>query len=363
MKCMFRYQWVKLPRAYLPAGKGIMGAWARLASRVAFRSGKATYCKYINEVKTGEWVGGIVGLKSILGVRRRAAALDLMDRLSELGFIEYHLSERTKKLSYQIMDWVHNCSGAPCMGSGAVYAAGDYGFICLPRNITQRLVDAHYTFDEADAWLDLWCHTVFQEPDNAFSHMAPAVQFGRYGAVLTLETLSRRWGWEKTKTWRFFQKHADAFPLIKLPGSYGCLIFNAKYPIGQSYSIPNRDEIVRILTRIRILGEKTHIHAESEHAKIAKLVAWYSRTIIRSGAVMVTRDLRQKSRVAHLGRIITRAYFSLMRESKNSQIDCKGIGVKGPIRNIVTRAGPGSGPALDVGGNDEYGRFEGLPLW
>ena len=76
-------------------------------------------------------------------------------------------------------------------------------------------------------WLDLWCHTVYQEPGNAFSHMAPAVQFGKLGAILTLETLGRRWGWEKTKVWRFFRKYADAFPLYKLPGAFGCLILNA----------------------------------------------------------------------------------------------------------------------------------------
>lgn len=44
MKCLLQYQWVKLPRAYLPQGKGLMGYWAKLASRAAFRSGKAVYC-------------------------------------------------------------------------------------------------------------------------------------------------------------------------------------------------------------------------------------------------------------------------------------------------------------------------------
>ena len=44
-------------------------------------------------------------------------------------------------------------------------------------------------------------------PGNAFSFLAPAVQYGKYGAVLTLEILGQRWGGEKTKVWRFFQKH------------------------------------------------------------------------------------------------------------------------------------------------------------
>ena len=51
MKCLLKYQWVKLPRSQMPAGKGVMGAWARLASRAAFRNGQARYYKYVNQVK------------------------------------------------------------------------------------------------------------------------------------------------------------------------------------------------------------------------------------------------------------------------------------------------------------------------
>ncbi len=57
MKCLMKYQWVKLPRNYLPEGKGIMGAWARLASRAAFRKGQALYCGHINAVSPGMWSG------------------------------------------------------------------------------------------------------------------------------------------------------------------------------------------------------------------------------------------------------------------------------------------------------------------
>lgn len=52
-KCLFRYQWVKLPRNHLPVGKGIMGYWAKLASRAAFRRGRAKYCGYTNDVMPG----------------------------------------------------------------------------------------------------------------------------------------------------------------------------------------------------------------------------------------------------------------------------------------------------------------------
>lgn len=219
MKCLMKYQWVKLPRNHLPEGKGIMSAWAKLASRAAFRKGQASYCGHINAVSPGMWSGGVVGLKSILGSRSRAQSLETLSKLSELGYVRYSLNAKTKKLTYQITDWVLECSGEECM-NGSVYATAGYGFLCLPRSITDRLVEQNYIFDEADAWLDLWCHTVSEDFGNAFSFLAPTVQIGKFGAVLTLETLGQRWNWEKTKVWRFFQKHGDAFMLHRLPGAF-----------------------------------------------------------------------------------------------------------------------------------------------
>lgn len=81
LKCLMKYEWVKLRRDTLPVGKGIMGAWAKLAARAAFRKGHASYCGHKNAVSPGMWSGGIVGLKSILGTRSRTQALEIMDKL------------------------------------------------------------------------------------------------------------------------------------------------------------------------------------------------------------------------------------------------------------------------------------------
>lgn len=207
MKCLRKYKWVKLLRSHLPAGKGLLGYWAKLASRAAFRKGNSVYCGHINPVTPGMWSGGVVGLKSILGVKKRAHALWIMSQLQELGYLTYTLDQKTKHLTYQITDWVVKCSGAECM-DGAVYATEGYGFLCMPRVIPERLVGKR-TFEEADAWLDLWCHTTYGDYGNAFSFLGPAIQYGKYGSVLTLDGLGKRWGWEKTKVWRFFKKHED----------------------------------------------------------------------------------------------------------------------------------------------------------
>ena len=53
LKCLMKYEWVKLRRDTLPAGKGIMGAWAKLAARAAFRKGHASYCGHKNAVSPG----------------------------------------------------------------------------------------------------------------------------------------------------------------------------------------------------------------------------------------------------------------------------------------------------------------------
>ena len=165
MKCLFKYKWVKLRRDLLPRGKGIMGYWAKLASRVAFRKGNAFYCGHINEVEVGEWVGGMMGLKSILGVSNKQKALDILSKLSELGYIEYELEGDTKRLRYKILDYVFECSGAECENDN-VYATNEFGFICVPRNITERLIEKGYVFEESDAWLDLWIHTIFNDQKN-----------------------------------------------------------------------------------------------------------------------------------------------------------------------------------------------------
>lgn len=229
MKCLRKYQWVKLPRDIPDMGKGLMAYWAMLASRAAFRKGNASYCGHSNPVAPGMWAGGVVGLKSILGAKSRTKALQILDKLSCLGFLKYSLDSQTKKLTYEITDWVVKCSGAECM-SGAVYASTGYGFLCLPRSITQRLADAKRVFDEADAWLDLWCHTTYEDYGNAFSFLAPVVQYGRFGSVLTLETLGERWGWEKTKVWRFFKSMGMSFLCTgcPVPMAVSCLTLSIR---------------------------------------------------------------------------------------------------------------------------------------
>ena len=46
MKSLRKYQWVKLARAHLLQGKGLIGHWVKFASRAAFCKGQVIYCGY-----------------------------------------------------------------------------------------------------------------------------------------------------------------------------------------------------------------------------------------------------------------------------------------------------------------------------
>ena len=327
MKCLRKYQWVKLPRDYPDMGKGLMSHWARLASRAAFRKGNAHYCGHRNPVTPGMWSGGVAGLKSILGAKSRPKALQVLSQLAELGYLKYSLDPKTKHLTYEITDWVVKCSGAECL-SGTVYATVGYGFLCLPRNITQRMVDAGREFDVSSAWLDLWCHTIYEDYGNAFSFLAPTVQFGKYGSVLTLETLGQRWNWEKTRVWRFFRNHSDVFSLCRLPSSYGCVIFNSLYPIGSEVNLPEQDQVVGMLNEI-LASVKYRYIGNSENMKVNHMVAWYSRKVISEHQMQMQQE-PEETRVADFSSI-TRTYISHgwnCKHCRNCQYACPGV-IKG----------------------------------
>ncbi len=44
LKCLMKYEWVKLRRDTLPVGKGIMGAWSKLAARAAWPIMSCVHC-------------------------------------------------------------------------------------------------------------------------------------------------------------------------------------------------------------------------------------------------------------------------------------------------------------------------------
>ena len=241
MDCLLKYDWVKLPRKLIPDMKGIMSYYLRLASRAAIGSGTVRYCQHQNQVEAGMWSGGIVGVKSILGLKSAEKVVDVLIALSDLDLISFDYNRENKHLTYMICQSVYSND---CVQTRyPIYAFNNCGFLRIPRRLTEVLIKRNYKFEEADAWLDLWCHTVSNDSGNIFSCLFPCVQFHRRMAAITLETLGKRWKWNKTKVQRFFTKHKKTFCLRKLPGSYGCIVFNRVYPDIRNTEEPSGNQI------------------------------------------------------------------------------------------------------------------------
>ena len=285
MKCLERYAWVKLPRTQIPAGRSLLSNFMRLYASAAYRPGQARYCQYINEVHFGEWVGGIVGLKSILGLSSREQAFLVLEELS---------------------NWAVPAQGVP------IYAR-EQGFLCVPRTLTQPLIQAGYVFEEIDAWLDLWIHTIYRDSDSPLSNIVPLVQFDT-GPALTLASLGKRWGWERTKVWRFFKKYADTFFLFKLPGSYGAVVCNMMYcQTENAHSV--QKTISRFVCKILILGRNT-LSGQKTYLRLNRLLQLF-------GAVVGKTFFWLKSRVAPRS-LYTRAYISSWIDL-SGLLDCKRV--------------------------------------
>ena len=364
MKCLRKYKWVKLPRKEMPELKGRLGYWLKLAESAAFRKGIGTYCGHKNPVEPGMWAGGIVGVKAILGVRSRTKAFQILDHLKALGYLTYTLDPETKLLTYQITDWVMEYTGEECM-DGAVYATPGYGFVCMPRDITERLAEMNYKFDEADAWLDLWCHTVFRDYGNAFSFLSPVIQYGKYGSMLTLETLGKRWGWEKTKVWRFFKNHATCFQLYRLPNSYGSVIYSRFYPTCDEIQMPEEESVMSIFRKILICAQNTHT-AGSVNERGNRYTAWKSRRVIKAMEEQEQNQSGENAPIQNESGISValsalynaRVIFSC-RNCKNSRncINAWGSDYKGKLKpKIEKKYAPGDlHTFFDLDRSDQYG--------
>ena len=159
------------------------------------------------------------------------------------------------------------------------------------------------------------------------------------------------------------RRRSDAFPLYKLPGSFGCLVFNAAYPTGERIPQPAMDQIERILSEIRILGRNARNKTSSDHAQLCKLVAWYSRTILQQEQTKTGQASAVEGRVAHSDCNNTRAYFSPCKILEYVWEDCQGVTSCMARFEFFHSVLPRAGPVDQDNGGIEHDRFEGIPLW
>lgn len=285
-KCPVDYKWVKVPRNLMPPKcKGLMKDYFKIAYQTAYKDGTVKYCGYENEVKAKQLVCGPAGLKRLLERRSRDIALDALFLLQDFELVTSFF-EVGAKITIDVPDLIlpQTCSirenlkletdkyiaehynelaegeilnlqRAAIEFNEKCYVSDNSGYICVPRNLTERLVERKYVFDDADAFFDLYLHTVHNYASNPFSKECPCIQYEKGSIILTLDILCKRWNWSLSKVSRFLKKYNDYFSLVKLQSSYGCVIFSKVFQTGSENIVPSQERCFEIVNEFKNLGE------------------------------------------------------------------------------------------------------------
>ena len=150
-----------------------------LFSYANFRSNE----RVINGVRymeaPGQWVCKLGSLPRILRVHSKAQALDLMKYFEEKGFLQFEVIDEDQEIiRYTINDWKRHCTHL----AYNYYSYKGSGFFFFPLPIGRLLLRAAKTegrivFSELDALMDMWLHTIVNDPSVKGSEYMPVVYY------------------------------------------------------------------------------------------------------------------------------------------------------------------------------------------
>ena len=162
----------------------------------------------------GQWICKLSALPRILRVHSKSQALELLDYFKDAGFLDYEiLDEDAGLIRYTIKNWKRHCIHLEYN----YYSYKGSGFFFFPLSAGRSLISASrrngtVTFAELDAIMDLWLHTVLNEPKVCGSEFMPVVYYANMKGqpLLSYSYLAKRWGWSKSRVGRFILKIEEA---------------------------------------------------------------------------------------------------------------------------------------------------------
>ena len=206
-----------------------------LFSYANFRSNTQTINGWRFLESPGQWICKLGSLPRILRVHSKAQALELMRWFQEQGFLTFDfLSGKQEILRFEITDWKKHCTHL----NYNYYSYKGSGFFFFPLPVGRQLISAcraagKLVFSELDAIMDLWLHTVLNDPNVRGSEYMPVVYYPNMRGVplLSYTYLAKRWGWSKSRVGRFILK-AGAYGIISrvsFSSSHGSVISVCQY--------------------------------------------------------------------------------------------------------------------------------------
>ena len=161
----------------------------------------------------GQWICKLGALPRILRVHSKAQALELMEYFQNHGFLTFEILDEEKEiLRFTIADWKEHCTHLQYN----YYSYKGSGFFFFPLPVGRLLLktarkEVGIVFSELDAIMDMWLHTILNDPKVRGSEYMPVVYYSnmRGMPLLSYTYLARRWGWSKSRVGRFMLKAGE----------------------------------------------------------------------------------------------------------------------------------------------------------
>ena len=183
----------------------------------------------------GQWICKLGALPRILRVHSKAQALELMEYFRNHGFLTFEILDEEKEiLRFTIADWKEHCTHLQYN----YYSYKGSGFFFFPLPVGRLLLktarkEVGIVFSELDAIMDMWLHTILNDPQVRGSEYMPVVYYSnmRGMPLLSYTYLAKRWGWSKSRVGRFMLKAGEygIISRVSFSSSRGSVISMCRY--------------------------------------------------------------------------------------------------------------------------------------
>lgn len=175
----------------------------------------------------GQWICKLGSLPRILRVHSKRQALEQLDYYEKYGFLTYEwLDKENEIIRFSIINWKEHCTSLQYN----YYSYKGSGFFFFPLPVGRMLLRVArktegIVFSELDAIMDMWLHTILNDPKVRGSEYMPVVYYSNMRGVplLSYTYLAKRWGWSKSRwplhveSWRIWNyQPREFFKLTRL---------------------------------------------------------------------------------------------------------------------------------------------------
>ena len=133
----------------------------------------------------GQWICKLGALPRILRVHSKAQALELMEYFQNHGFLTFEILDEEKEiLRFTIADWKEHCTHLQYN----YYSYKGSGFFFFPLPVGRLLLkiarkEVGIVFSELDAIMDMWLHTILNDPKVRGSEYMPVVYYSNMRGI------------------------------------------------------------------------------------------------------------------------------------------------------------------------------------